>query len=512
MTAKTVQSGDDGAVDHHGEALPTLSKRASHIDVERIERKRRLSSKPGEHPGVIWFYRMMRGLSRMAIHQNFRTIEVTGQEHISKDAGILTVGWHTNGVIDPISLVVTQPKMFVFGGRHDLITGPVIGPLSSLAGAQPVIRQAELARGGTSSEIAARINSKTMLTLAECIAHGHGTALFPEGTSHEDAKMRRLRTGPMRSVIAANSIAHEKGLPSPHLLPVGLHYRTQWYFRTDAWFEYGEPIPLVDSIHPEEDRARLMNGEWVEAPADIVNKLRDQVRDRLTPMTPDASTWDEHRAWHVMGQLRGISAGQKPNSWREEVLAARTVRDEIRNGDSTLTSLQPVAHRIGESLHSAGLDGRALDSQGLRRPQMSEYLAVIPALLLTLISAPLTLLGSGGMILIGKVLGDNTDEGLDARASYHFLASQLGPLIIWPIPIAIFVIVALFGPWSFGLLQVLLIAALLPFAFHLSNKVAILAWNLHVTSRDARRLNRLRHDSESLVIVKDITDLLAALK
>ena len=512
MAAKTVQSGDDGAVDHHGEVLPPLSKSASRIDIEKIERARRHSSKPGEHPGVVWFYRMMRGLSRMAIRQNFRTIEVTGQEHISKEAGILTVGWHTNGLIDPVSLVVTQPKMFVFGGRHDLITRPIIGPLSSLAGAQPVIRQAELARGGTSSEVASRINSKTMLTLAECIAHGHGTALFPEGTSHEDAKMRRLRTGPMRSVIAANSIAYEKGLPSPHLLPVGLHYRTQWYFRTDAWFEYGEPISLVDAIHPEEDRARLMNGEWVEAPADIVNKLRDEVRNHLTPMTPDASTWDEYRAWHVLGHLRTISTGQKLNSWREEVLAARSVRDDIRNGDGVLTPLQPTAQRIGETLHSAGLDGRSLDSQGLRTPSMAEYLTFIPALLLALLSAPLTLYGSGLMILIAKILGDNTDEGLDARASYHFLASQLGPMIVWPFPIGIFVIVALVGPWGLASLHIALIAILLPIAFHLSNKVAILAWNLYVMFRDARRLNRLRHDSESLVLDQDVKDLLAALK
>ena len=116
------------------------------------------------------------------------------------------------------------------------------------------------------------------------------------------------------------------------------------------------------------------------------------------------------------------------------------------------------------------------------------------------------------MILIGKILGDNTDEGLDARASYHFLASQLGPLIVWPIPIGLFVIVALVGPWSIASLHVVLIALLLPLAFHLSNKVAIIAWNLHITSRNARNLNRLRHDSESLVIAKDITDLLAALK
>ena len=116
------------------------------------------------------------------------------------------------------------------------------------------------------------------------------------------------------------------------------------------------------------------------------------------------------------------------------------------------------------------------------------------------------------LTLIGKILGDNTDEGLDARASYHFLASQLGPMIVWPFPIAIFVIVALVGPWALAPLHIALIATLLPIAFHLSNKVAILAWNQYVTFRDARRLNRLRHDSESLVIAKDIMDLLAALK
>ena len=165
-----------------------------------------------------------------------------------------------------------------------------------------VLRQAELARGGASSEAGLRINGKTMLTLAECIAHGHGTALFPEGTSHEDSKMRRLRTGPVRSVIAANSIAHEKGLPEPHLLPVGLHYRTSWHFRTDAWFEYGSPISLDGAIHPPEDRARLMAGEWVEAPAERVNQLRDEVRARLAPMTPDS----QHGTSIVVGTSSAI--------------------------------------------------------------------------------------------------------------------------------------------------------------------------------------------------------------
>ena len=512
MAKKIIQSGDDGALDHHGEILPTLSKSASQIDVEKIESKRRHSAKPGDHPGVLWFYNLIISLCRLAMKQQFRTIEVTGQKHIAADAGILTVGWHTNALIDPTAIVVTQPKTLVFGGRHDLITRPIIGPITSISGSQPVIRQAELARGGASSEAAKKINSKTMLTLAECIAHGHGTALFPEGTSHEDSKMRRLRTGPMRSVIAANSIAHEKGLPEPHLLPVGLHYRVSWYFRTDAWVEYGDPIRLDDAIHPEDDRKRLMAGEWVEAPSDRVNKLRDQVRERLAPMTPDAESWDEHRTWHILGHTRAIASGHPLNTWREEVLAARKVREEIREGNRTLTPLQATAENIGKSLHSVGLDGRALDSNGLRKARTAEHLAILPALLLAILAAPLTLFGSGIMILIGKVLGDSTDEGLDARTTYHFLASLLGPLIIWPIPIVIFIIAAIFGPWTIPALQILITALLLPLAFHLSNKVAIIAWDLHVVSRDARRLNRLRRDSESQSIRKDIVDLLAALK
>jgi hypothetical protein len=229
-------------------------------------------------------------------------------------------------------------------------------------------------------------------------------------------------------------------------------------------------------------------------------------------MTPAAESWDEHRAWHILGHLRTIAAGQHLNSWRDEVIAARAVRDEIRQEGCPLIPLKPTAERIGKTLHSAGLDGRALDSNGLRKTRTIEHLAIIPALMLAIFSAPLTLFGSGLMILIAKILGDNTDEGLDARTTYHFLASFLGPLIVWPIPITIFIFTAIFGPWPFSISQIIVVAILLPLAFHFSNKIAILGWDLYAISRNARHINRLRRNSELQSIGKDIDDLLAALK
>ena len=57
-----------------------------------------------------------------------------------------------------------------------------------------------------------------------------------------------------------------------------------------------------------------------------------------------------------------------------------------------------------------------------------------------------------------------------------------------------------------------LFAVLLPILFHLSNKVAIRAWDFYVIARDARRINQLRRHSDGSVIEVEVTSLLAALK
>jgi hypothetical protein len=42
----------------------------------------------------------------------------------------------------------------------------------------------------------------------------------------------------------------------------------------------------------------------------------------------------------------------------------------------------------------------------------------------------------------GRLLGDNTDEGLDARTSYHFLFGMFGSLFWWPIMSALITILS----------------------------------------------------------------------
>ena len=46
---------------------------------------------------------------------------------------------------------------------------------------------------------------------------------------------------------------------------------------------------------------------------------------------------------------------------------------------------------------------------------------------------PFAVTSLGLQITLGRVLGDSTDEGLDARTSYQFLAAFFGSMLVWPV-------------------------------------------------------------------------------
>ena len=55
---------------------------------------------------------------------------------------------------------------------------------------------------------------------------------------------------------------------------------------------------------------------------------------------------------------------------------------------------------------------------------------------------PTLIIGMGWQIALGRILGDRTDEGLDARTSYHMLFGMFGSMLWWPIVTTIITILA----------------------------------------------------------------------
>lgn len=434
---------DDGAVDHRGDALPVLSKSATKMKMDKLL-STPLPSYGGSTPGSFVWTHAAWWIARRVRAAQFRTREVTGRETLPTDRGNLCCAWHTNGLIDPLAIALNHNRFFVLGGRHDLVTRPLLSWWTRRMAVQPVVRKAELLRGGCSEEEATQINGRSLLMLATGISEGFGCVLFPEGTSHSESSMLRFRTGPMRTVLAAGAIAKSRGNALPAVIPIGLHFRNRELFRTDEWVEYGTPLQLVDDDIPDELVEAVKDGKWSEPPAPKVTALRDKLRLELVPMTPNTSDWSEYDALHLMGHVEARRSGQPLSSWREEVLAARALRDALQPADLSLmdpevpaieSPMLPPAKAAAQLLSDRGLDGRDLNAAGtdLRTFNPTKIIAPLIRLPIALLMLPICLYAFGGQVAMGRLLGDSTDEGLDARTSYHFLAAMFGSLMFWPL-------------------------------------------------------------------------------
>ena len=453
---------NDGVLDHRGEELPYLSKSAKNMKMDMLLNTP-LPSYEGKTPGSYFWTRLIYWICHRISKVQYRSIESSGMEHIPRDRGSLCCAWHTNGILDALQIALNHPEYFVIGARHDLVTRPILGWWTRKMAVQPVVRKAELLRGGCTEEEANFLNGRSLMALASGISHGYGCVLFPEGTSHNNSYMIRFRTGPMRTVLAASALAKSTGKELPVLIPMGLHFRTREYFRTDVWVEYGEPIQIEDGDVPQNLVDAVSTGSWSEPPAESVFKLRDKLRDDLVPLSPNTHSWDEYRGLLLLGHVKGRMEHNPPKSWRAEVEQARSLRNKYNSGPKSMNvdDLQPSkitetlvakSEQAARILHENGMDGRDLnfDSTSLAKPEVSKlplatiriglFIALLPVFLISLLP----------QIILGRILGDSTDEGIDARTSYQFLAAMFGSILIWPISSTI--IVALLY-WQAGTIE-----------------------------------------------------------
>ncbi|MBR79252.1 MAG: hypothetical protein CMA88_00485 [Euryarchaeota archaeon] len=457
---------------------PRLSRGATKL------RKRKLDNLPwdhsGRHPGSPIFWHLITFMNQISWRYIFRRRQIDNLPDY--DGGRILCAMHLNGLVDPMTLTHAQDRRVISMGRHDLMTMPLIGWFARRMGSQPVIRRPEIESGVSDQNYAKEINDRTLLTMTNCIASGHNAIVMPEGKSHQDSRLHRFKTGPMRFALNAASIAEKRGVTKPALQPVGLHYRCHFWFRTDVFVEFAAPIPISAPDDPELWN-RLSSGTWVEPPAEQVNLLRDELFEAVSEVTPNAPDWDTHRAWHLIGHLRAQENGEALGSLREEVLAARDVRDSLseRGGAEGIMEPSTKAARI---LHSNDLDARSIiDGQISHGRLWSKGLL---GLVIMVAASPVTIPSTGFQAFLAWFLGDRTDEGIDARTTYHMLAAMFSPILFWP-PLAVLAS-TLISPISFLTIPISLSIMV---GIHLTNILFLFGYDLWTDFADSVRRTKL---------------------
>src|SRR2546425_13044320 len=110
---------------------------------------------------------------------------------------------------------------------------PVIGFFCRAFDAIPVHRRQDV--GSDPSQ-----NRETFDAARAVLARGGAIAIFPEGQSHSDPKLRPLKTGAARIAFGA-AVGLAQSSPV-RMVPAGLYYRAKRTFRSAALLHFGEPV------------------------------------------------------------------------------------------------------------------------------------------------------------------------------------------------------------------------------------------------------------------------------
>jgi len=264
---------------------------------------------------------LLRLLLRGVLRIFFRRTEVSGAERVPRAGPVIFVLNHPNGLIDPTFLLCLAPRRVSFLAKAPLFHMPIIGAIARAFEAIPVHR-----RQDTGADL--QKNAETFDAARAVLVHGGTIAVFPEGTSHSDPKLRPLKTGTARIALGAAA-----ALP-PNLrleiVPVGLYYRAKQTFRSVALLHFGTPFSV--------ERIALAAG--AEPPAEPVLAVTARLEAALRTVTLEAEEVNAHgliaRAQHVKNDRR----------WQLiSVRFPRSEADTIETDNSVLGSYPYIAIR-----------------------------------------------------------------------------------------------------------------------------------------------------------------------
>ncbi len=294
--------------------------------------------------------RAIRGILRVILRVFFPQIELSGLDRVPCEGPVILAVNHPNGLIDPLFLLCLSPRPVSFLAKAPLFEMPVIGWFVRALGSIPVYRRQD---GGFDPAK----NRQTFDRARAILSSGGVIAIFPEGASHGDPKLRPLKTGAARIALGATSVSgSERPLT---IVPLGIYYTAKRIFRSSALLYFGEPISVAPAP---------LNTDG-EPPPDAVRALTDQIERALHDVTLQA---DEHEALALVGRAEEMFAADDPDD--EHRLADKfQLRRRLMAGYTTLRTKAPerlatISGRITRfeiELRDAGLDPKTLQPENL---------------------------------------------------------------------------------------------------------------------------------------------------
>jgi glycerol-3-phosphate O-acyltransferase/dihydroxyacetone phosphate acyltransferase len=250
------------------------------------------------------FYRGVRAIARFWLWFFFKAVDTRHAERIPPHGPVLLCINHPNNLIDSLVIGAVLHRKVHYLATAALFRNPLLARFLLAAGAIPVWRKQDTVSNAASTR---RIsngppsdraehadpaptprNADTFAACAAAFARGALVAIYPEGTTHAEARVQRIKTGAARIALGWE-IEHPGTLA---MVPVGLTFEARKSFRARVLVSVGEPLPVAAYV-----------GAYRDDPVKGVDALTTHLQEAMEAQVVNVARIDDARLLRAVEAL-----------------------------------------------------------------------------------------------------------------------------------------------------------------------------------------------------------------
>jgi 1-acyl-sn-glycerol-3-phosphate acyltransferase len=184
------------------------------------------------------FYGVVRVIGRFWVWFFFKRVDVRGLERVPTRGPVLLCINHPNNLIDSLLVASVVPREVHYLATAALFRNPLLARFLMASGAIAVYRRQD-------DPDKMDRNADAFAACFETLARSGLIGIYPEGTTHVERRVQRIKTGAARIALEYESRRlHGVGEPLA-LIPVGLTFDARKSFGGRVRVSFGEPIGLA---------------------------------------------------------------------------------------------------------------------------------------------------------------------------------------------------------------------------------------------------------------------------
>jgi 1-acyl-sn-glycerol-3-phosphate acyltransferase len=236
------------------------------------------------------FYAVVRFIGRFWVWFLFKQVDVRRREQVPSRGPVLLCMNHPNNLIDSLLVGSVLARKVHYLTTAALFRNPILARFLRACGAIAVYRKQD-------DPDKMDRNADTFSACFDALARGRVVGIYPEGTTHAEARVQRIKTGAARIALEYEARRPAIGGDALALIPVGLTFDARKSFRGRVRVAFGNPIaiepylrayrespiPAVDALTTAIQsgmQAEILHVDRVDR-ADLVRAVEDLYRSEL---------------------------------------------------------------------------------------------------------------------------------------------------------------------------------------------------------------------------------------